>query len=61
MEASAGLVAGSYRRNELVRIRHESDGGDPKLDHGKNSDSDLSLRFISFCQCSWLVSAYQSG
>jgi len=27
MEASAGLVAGSYRRNELVRIRHESDGG----------------------------------
>ncbi|AEE86053.1 putative cellulose synthase (UDP-forming) chromatin regulator PHD family [Arabidopsis thaliana] len=31
MEASAGLVAGSYRRNELVRIRHESDGGTKPL------------------------------
>lgn len=27
MEANAGLVAGSYKRNELVRIRHDSDGG----------------------------------
>nr|VDD40801.1 unnamed protein product [Brassica oleracea] len=35
MEASAGLVAGSYRRNELVRIRHESDGGTKAL---KNMD-----------------------
>lgn len=25
MEANAGLVAGSYKRNELVRIRHDSD------------------------------------
>jgi hypothetical protein len=25
MEANAGMVAGSYRRNELVRIRHDSD------------------------------------
>ncbi|RIA05093.1 hypothetical protein BRARA_K00698 [Brassica rapa] len=35
MEASAGLVAGSYRRNELVRIRHESDGGSKAM---KNMD-----------------------
>ncbi|KAI3668076.1 hypothetical protein L6452_43151 [Arctium lappa] len=27
MEANAGLVAGSHMRNELVRIRHDSDGG----------------------------------
>lgn len=27
MEANAGLVAGSHKRNELVRIRHDSDGG----------------------------------
>ncbi|KAI4376910.1 hypothetical protein MLD38_014616 [Melastoma candidum] len=27
MEANAGMVAGSYKRNELVRIRHDSDGG----------------------------------
>jgi len=27
MEANAGMVAGSYRRNELVRIRHDSDSG----------------------------------
>ena len=27
MEASAGMVAGSYKRNELVRIRHDSDSG----------------------------------
>lgn len=25
MEANAGLVAGSHKRNELVRIRHDSD------------------------------------
>jgi cellulose synthase A len=25
MEANAGMVAGSYKRNELVRIRHDSD------------------------------------
>lgn len=24
MEANAGMVAGSHRRNELVRIRHDS-------------------------------------
>lgn len=24
MEATAGMVAGSYKRNELVRIRHDS-------------------------------------
>ncbi|KAK9932718.1 hypothetical protein M0R45_019943 [Rubus argutus] len=30
MEANAGLVAGSYKRNELVRIRHDSDGALPK-------------------------------
>lgn len=27
MEASGGLVAGSHKRNELVRIRHDSDSG----------------------------------
>ncbi|XP_019242161.1 PREDICTED: cellulose synthase A catalytic subunit 1 [UDP-forming]-like, partial [Nicotiana attenuata] len=27
MEASAGMVAGSHKRNELVRIRHDSDSG----------------------------------
>uniref|UniRef100_A0A2P2MNY3 Cellulose synthase n=1 Tax=Rhizophora mucronata TaxID=61149 RepID=A0A2P2MNY3_RHIMU len=27
MEAKAGMIAGSYRRNELVRIRHDSDSG----------------------------------
>jgi cellulose synthase A len=27
MEANAGLVAGSHKRNELVRIRHDSDSG----------------------------------
>lgn len=27
MEANAGMVAGSYKRNELVRIRHDSEGG----------------------------------
>ncbi|GFS44994.1 cellulose synthase 1 [Actinidia rufa] len=27
MKASAGMVAGSYQRNELVRIRHDSDSG----------------------------------
>lgn len=27
MEANAGMVAGSYKRNELVRIRHDSDSG----------------------------------
>lgn len=31
MEANAGLVAGSHKRNELVRIRHESDGGPKPL------------------------------
>lgn len=27
MEASNGLVAGSHNRNQLVRIRHDSDSG----------------------------------
>ena len=27
MEANAGMVAGSHKRNELVRIRHDSDSG----------------------------------
>lgn len=27
MEANAGMVAGSYKKNELVRIRHDSDSG----------------------------------
>ncbi|KAM7256330.1 hypothetical protein ACFE04_012071 [Oxalis oulophora] len=31
MEANAGLVAGSHRRNELVRIRHDSDSGPKPL------------------------------
>ncbi|XP_047327715.1 cellulose synthase A catalytic subunit 1 [UDP-forming]-like isoform X2 [Impatiens glandulifera] len=31
MEANAGLVAGSYKRNELVRILHDSDGGPKPL------------------------------
>ncbi|KAI3829320.1 hypothetical protein L1987_03440 [Smallanthus sonchifolius] len=31
MEANAGLVAGSHKRNELVRIRHDSDGGPKPL------------------------------
>ncbi|GMP94586.1 hypothetical protein CsSME_00044002 [Camellia sinensis var. sinensis] len=31
MEANAGLVAGSYKRNELVRIRHDSDSGPKPL------------------------------
>ncbi|OMP01075.1 Cellulose synthase [Corchorus capsularis] len=31
MEASAGMVAGSHRRNELVRIRHDSDSGPKPL------------------------------
>jgi hypothetical protein len=32
MEANAGLVAGSHKRNELVRIRHDSDSGVSVLD-----------------------------
>jgi len=32
MEANAGMVAGSYKRNELVRIRHDSDSGVSVLD-----------------------------
>nr|TKS11917.1 cellulose synthase family protein [Populus alba] len=31
MEANAGMVAGSYRRNELVRIRHDSDSAPKPL------------------------------
>ncbi|KVH99793.1 Cellulose synthase [Cynara cardunculus var. scolymus] len=31
MEANGGLVAGSHKRNELVRIRHDSDGGPKPL------------------------------
>ncbi|KAM7493032.1 hypothetical protein LguiB_027641 [Lonicera macranthoides] len=31
MEANAGLVAGSHNRNELVRIRHDSDSGPKPL------------------------------
>ncbi|KAJ6373109.1 hypothetical protein OIU76_027443 [Salix suchowensis] len=31
MEANAGMVAGSYKRNELVRIRHDSDSGPKPL------------------------------
>lgn len=27
MEASGGMIAGSHKRNELVRIRHDSDSG----------------------------------
>lgn len=27
MEANGGMVAGSYKKNELVRIRHDSDSG----------------------------------
>lgn len=27
MEAGGGMVAGSHKRNELVRIRHDSDSG----------------------------------
>lgn len=27
MEANAGMVAGSHKRNELVLIRHEGEGG----------------------------------
>ncbi|XP_010447394.1 PREDICTED: cellulose synthase A catalytic subunit 1 [UDP-forming] [Camelina sativa] len=38
MEPSSGLVAGSYRRNELVRIRHESDGGTKPL---KNTNGQI--------------------
>nr|GMC47038.1 cellulose synthase A catalytic subunit 1 [UDP-forming]-like [Ipomoea batatas]GMC49418.1 cellulose synthase A catalytic subunit 1 [UDP-forming]-like [Ipomoea batatas]GMC53122.1 cellulose synthase A catalytic subunit 1 [UDP-forming]-like [Ipomoea batatas] len=38
MEASAGLVAGSHKRNELVRIRHDSDSAPKPL---KNLDSQI--------------------
>lgn len=31
MEAGAGMVAGSHKRNELVRIRHDSDSGPKPL------------------------------
>ncbi|KAL2236199.1 UNVERIFIED_CONTAM: Cellulose synthase A catalytic subunit 1 UDP-forming [Sesamum indicum] len=31
MEANAGMVAGSHKRNELVRIRHDSDSGPKPL------------------------------
>ncbi|KAK6119614.1 hypothetical protein DH2020_046637 [Rehmannia glutinosa] len=31
MEANAGMVAGSHKRNELVRIRHDSDSGQKPL------------------------------
>ncbi|KAL0330529.1 UNVERIFIED_CONTAM: Cellulose synthase A catalytic subunit [UDP-forming] [Sesamum radiatum] len=31
MEANAGMVAGSHKRNELVRIRHDSDTGSKPL------------------------------
>ncbi|KAG6698288.1 hypothetical protein I3842_08G012700 [Carya illinoinensis] len=33
MEANAGMVAGSYKRNELVQIRHDSDNGPKPLKH----------------------------
>ena len=39
MEATAGMVAGSYKRNELVRIRHDS------------SDSGVSLLVNPFQIC----------
>lgn len=32
MEANGGMVAGSHKRNELVRIRHDSDSGVSVLD-----------------------------
>ncbi|KAG6772782.1 hypothetical protein POTOM_024202 [Populus tomentosa] len=37
MEANAGMVAGSYRRNELVRIRHDSDRS-PRVDGDEDED-----------------------
>jgi len=34
MEATGGMVAGSYKRNELVRIRHDStDSGVSNVSH----------------------------
>ena len=45
MEASAGMVAGSHRRNELVRIRHDSDSGVCVL---SLPISNISLLFDSF-------------
>ncbi|KAG8375778.1 hypothetical protein BUALT_Bualt10G0135700 [Buddleja alternifolia] len=36
MEANAGMVAGSHKRNELVRIRHDSDS-EPKMLKNLNS------------------------
>ncbi|KAI4376911.1 hypothetical protein MLD38_014616 [Melastoma candidum] len=41
MEANAGMVAGSYKRNELVRIRHDSDGGAPKPLKNLNASVDF--------------------
>ena len=43
MEATGGMVAGSYNRNELVRIRHDStDSGVSELAFDRES---LSLDF----------------
>lgn len=39
MEATAGMVAGSYKRNELVRIRHDSTDSGSKL--SKNLDGQI--------------------
>ncbi|CAK9171548.1 unnamed protein product [Ilex paraguariensis] len=33
MEASVGMLAGSHKRNEFVRIRHDSDSGPKPMKH----------------------------
>ena len=49
MEANAGMVAGSYKRNELVRIRHDSDSGVCFLFF-----SGFDLIWLHFCVFAWI-------
>jgi hypothetical protein len=58
MEANAGMVAGSYRRNELVRIRHDSDSAVCllyfKLFFFSFMFSGFDLFWLHFCVFVWI-------
>ena len=57
MQANAGLVAGSYNRNELVRIRHDTETG---VSNGLNflivARSDFLFR--SYCFIDFMINIY---
>ncbi|KAI3826000.1 hypothetical protein L1987_00039 [Smallanthus sonchifolius] len=45
MQANAGLVAGSHKRNELVRIRHDYDGGSVDLAMSMKEEMEIKTRY----------------